>query len=259
MNNTYNANMYMNTSDLNNIEERVYNLTEEVKTKIFNNNSSRLRKIRVGDNLNSKTLYMFFPRNIYRLISGTDVRFITTTNGYFTYTKRDMTITYRYSIDMYTGENRKNLYLQYGYYSNPNMCAYIVKCPYDMGEVTSISRDDPVYQEIYIYDDDDVIPQYREYTWSDNELPTMQEIDNIERGIKNIGKYYYQPEGWIEAKEWIDETGVNTRNISYRDLNRWLTNLDLINFDHLDELTIWNSDITQIVWNGNNEDEWEDL
>ena len=49
------------------------------------------------------------------------------------------------------------------------------------------------------------------------------------------------------------------KNISYQDLNRWVDNLNMINFDDLENMTIWNSDITQLQWNMNSDIEWEDL
>ena len=49
------------------------------------------------------------------------------------------------------------------------------------------------------------------------------------------------------------------KNISYQDLNRWADNLNMINFNDLENMTIWNSDITQLQWNMNSDIEWEDL
>jgi hypothetical protein len=94
----------------------------------------------------------------------------------------------------------------------------------------------------------------------------MQKIDNIENAIKNIGRYYYKPVNWLNTREWLktstiddDNDNMNIQNISYQDLNRWTNNLNLISFDDLDKMTIWNSEITQLEWDEQSDIEWEDL
>ena len=136
---------------------------------------------------------------------------------------------------------------------------YSFKLPYDIGVVTEIDSNNEVYKYIKIYEDEYIIPDYVKHVWSDNEFLTMQKIENIERGVDNIGYYYYKPIGWIGSKRWINSSGINMKNISYQDLNRWADNLNMINFNDLENMTIWNSDITQLQWNMNSDIEWEDL
>ncbi len=265
MNNTYNSNIYLNKNDLNEIEGTIESLTEEVQEKIFNNQSSPLRNIRVGDDLSGKILYLSFPRNLYEDIDNTTIVDIVTVNS-------DKRIRYQYTNSTthyvavgYGGQ----LYVIYGKIDsqdNPYFNFARYKLPNDFGVVTSIIDDDVIYQYIKIYDDENIIPDYEKHTWAENEVLSMQKIDNIENGIKNIGYYYYQPKGWLSNREWLgvgqlgkgDNNGMNVKNISYQDLNRWVTDLNLINFDNLNDITIWNTNISQINWNENNDVEWED-
>ena len=84
MNNYYNSDMYLKTSDLNNIENDIESITDEIQQNVFNNQQSPLRNIRVGDNLNGKTLYLSFPKNIYEYITTSENNFITTDNNLVT-------------------------------------------------------------------------------------------------------------------------------------------------------------------------------
>ena len=52
---------------------------------------------------------------------------------------------------------------------------------------------------------------------------------------------------------------MNEVYIKKEDLNRWVDDLNITNFNDLDKITIWNSDITQLQWNMNSDIEWEDL
>lgn len=261
--NTYNEHMYLKTSDLNNIENKIYELTDEIQKKIFNNQSSSLRGIRIGDNLDFKKIYMYFPMILHKSMIGNDIRFIETTNGYFTYTAESYAGGFytQYTIDMYIGNERTRLYELYAYTDNtpPYTVTQSILCDGDIGVVTHVNTNDPVYKCMFVYDNDDVIPNYVKHTWVDNELLSMQKMDNIERGVANIGRFYYKPQGWEPTIEWFDNTNKNIRSISFRDLNRWVNNLSLINFDKLNEMTIWNTEYTQIVWNKYSSVKWEEL
>ena len=63
----YNDSIYLKTSDLNSIENTIESITNEIQEEVFNNQSSPLRNIQVGDNLNGKTIYIQFPQNIYEI------------------------------------------------------------------------------------------------------------------------------------------------------------------------------------------------
>lgn len=257
----YNDSIYLKTSDLNSIENTIESITNEIQEEVFNNQSSPLRNIQVGDNLNGKTIYIQFPQNIYESISGSENIFIETDNNY----QFNDYVTETSSYNLYTVRiqhnniNNGTLYKK----ESDNFAVlrqpYSFKLPYDIGVVTEIDSNNEVYKYIKIYDDEYIIPDYVKHVWSDNEFLTMQKVENIERGVDNIGYYYYKPIGWIGSKRWINSSGINMKNISYQDLNRWVDNLNIINFDDLENMTIWNSDITQLQWNKNSDIEWEDL
>lgn len=278
MSNSYNANIYFKTSDLNNIENQIEEITEDIRENVFDNTDAYLRNIQVGDNLGGKTLYLSFPRDTHTNIPTTD----TATHLFIAISNNDTTVGVGYKY--YTDSNKaigvrvKNkssdtgYILQYLYsYSlttdngNPYLNYIRFTLPLDYGVVTSIDSNNTFYQHVKIYDET-VIPNYTKHRWYDNELLTMQKIDNIEQGIKNIGDYYYKPTGWINVREWLKTSTIdnmyddmNMQNISYMDLNRWMSNLNLINFDNLNELTIWNSTISEINWNEENDTEWEEV
>lgn len=232
------------------------------------------RNIKVGDDLGGKTLYLSFPRTSYENISDEDIidKIIAITDGdsrisYRYYTNADIkgiVIYYKTNSSTYLG---KYLYACYSTKINPYMNVVRIKLPKDFGEVINVNMNDHFYQYIKIYDES-IIPDYTKHTWADNEVLTMQKIDNIERGIRNIGFYYEKPDGWVNEKEWLGTNniykltnyGVGVKTISYQDLNRWYNNLDLIDFSDLNEITVWNTvnDISQIEWNGESDEEWVD-
>ena len=262
--NNYNANIYLTPTDLNDIENMIEDITNDVQEKIFNNTQSSLRNIQIGDNLSGKTLYLSFPRDSYENITSSTRTEIITIDS-------NTRIAYIYS------NARKYIYVRYkntSYFvyakddssSNPYLNYVRFTLPIDFGTVTQIDSNDNFYQYIQIYEDEKIIPNYVKNTYSLNDVPTMRQIDNLENGIKNIGEYYYKPVGFVGNREWLGTAeigksnfyGTNMQNISYLDLNRWLVDLQVINFDNLDELTIWDSDISEIDWNEQNDTEWEE-
>lgn len=256
----YNNSIYLKPSDLNAIENTIENLTNEIQEKIFDNQSSPLRNIQVGDNLNGKTIYIQFPQNIYESISGSENIFIKTDNN----CKFNAYVNETTSFDLYNVRIQvdNKYYIIYRKKSDTPVTMtkpYSVKLPYTTGVVTEIDTNNELYQYIKIYDDEYIIPNYVKHVWSDNEFLTMQKIENIERGVDNIGKYYYKPTGWFNSRQWLMGLGINMKNISYQDLNRWVDDLNIINFDGLENMTIWNSDITQLQWNMNSDIEWEEM
>ena len=259
MSDRYNNNMYLDASDLNDVEDMIYDITNDIQENVFNNQQSPLRNIQVGDNLNGRIVYFSFPVDAYESISGSDNRFIKMDNGnYFTFHATEYTDTTYYRVYFVTSDNTYTIYNKRST-NNYQIRLNKRKMEYNAGVVTEIDTNNDIYQYVKIYDDETIIPDYVKHTWEDNEFLTMQNIENIENGIKNIGYYYYKPLGWLETQEWLRTLCINTRNISYRDLNRWINDLELINFDNLNKMTIWNSDITQLQWNKNSDIEWEDL
>ena len=72
------------------------------------------------------------------------------------------------------------------------------------------------------------IPTYTMKSWNNDDYLLYTYLNNIEEGIKNIGKYYFRPYGWQKTKTWAKGMGF-----SYRDFNRWINNINLV-IDRLD-------------------------
>ena len=265
MNNQYNSKLYLSTNDLNDIEDLVYDVTYDIRTNLYNGNTSTLKNIESADNLNGKTLYLFIPTNILLTINeGEYVDIIKTTNnnsiGCYRYGNYD------YVYISYKG-NIEYLYIKKhvtGKSLDRNVRRFVL--PFDFGIVNYIDSNNYIFPNIKIYANEGRIPNYVKHTWNDDEFLSMQKIDNIELGIRNIGYYYHKPNGWVNSEEWLKTSdiknindNINMRNISYLDLNRWINNLSLINFEDLNNMTIWNTDYTQITWNEDSEIEWEDF
>ena len=82
---------------------------------------------------------------------------------------------------------------------------------------------------------------YETKKWVINELPYIQEIDRIEKGIYNLGEKYNRPKGWLTTKEWITKDNLYPiKGFDYRDWNRWVNNLNLFTTDIVVKDTIWN-------------------
>lgn len=103
------------------------------------------------------------------------------------------------------------------------------------------------------------IPSFEQKTWIINELPFIQEIDRIEKGIYNLGEIYNRPKGWLTTKEWITKDNLYPiKAFNYRDWNRWVNNLILIENSEVPLLTLWNG-TSQIEWNLVSDEEWEEI
>lgn len=74
-----------------------------------------------------------------------------------------------------------------------------------------------------IHDYNASIPSYTTKVWLKSDYLLYTYLNKIETGIENIGKYYYRPYGWQKTKTWTAK-----QSFSYKDVNRWVTNLDLI-------------------------------
>lgn len=265
MNIQYNSKTYLSETILNEIETLIQNKTLDVIQNVYNNTSSGLFFIRRGDILNKKTLYLSFPSNtLLNINNNFKVLLIKTDeNNEIGYTRKNpydyFYILYKGKTDYLFIKKREN---------NVTLDRNISKIilPFDFGTVNYINDNDDYYQYINAYTNENVLPAYREHAWIVNEFLTMKKIDYIERGVNFLGKYYYKPNGWVQGEDWLKLNSLkdmsddkNMRNISYIDLNRWVNNINLINFDNLDNMTIWNTTFTQINWNENSNEEWEDF
>mgnify|MGYP007122386863 CR=1 FL=1 len=84
---------------------------------------------------------------------------------------------------------------------------------------------------------------YETKKWEINELPYIQEIDRIEKGIYNLGEKYNRPKGWLPTKEWITKDNLYPiKGFDYRDWNRWVNNLNVFTTDIVVKDTIWNGE-----------------
>lgn len=92
-----------------------------------------------------------------------------------------------------------------------------------------------------------------------NDFPYIEDIDIIEKNIMNIGFDFYQPAGYINNKVWIeDDTQATYKNISYLDLNRIITDINLLYENKNNTPTIYNL-YTHEEWNtGVSSLEWEE-
>lgn len=277
----YYSNMYLTYNMLNEIENDIETITEEIQEKLYNNDNSPLRTLQVGDNLNGKTLYLNFPQNLNESITSSDTICNTDTNSsikssYLSYA----TYVRRIYINYYNTHLNKNIFYDafglhlYEYDSRvsdkPVLINRIrVKLPNDFGTITQIDSTSPAYNYIKIYDDENIIPNYIKHIYSLNDVPSMQDIENLERGIRNIAYYGYKPLNWRNTIEWLETTKfrkensgcINSRNISYKDLNRWDNDLNIIDLsdDVLNNLTIWNTEYSELNWDEESDIEWEDL
>ena len=66
---------------------------------------------------------------------------------------------------------------------------------------------------------------YTPKLWQINEFIYVDDIKNIEEAIDTMASYFGYPSGYQTKRNW---NLLGTNNISYRDLNRWLYNIDLL-------------------------------
>lgn len=64
---------------------------------------------------------------------------------------------------------------------------------------------------------------YTAKNWNDNDFLIYTYLNNIEDGINNLAEGYFKPYGWQNKKIW-----TKGMSFSYIDVNRWITNLNLI-------------------------------
>lgn len=94
------------------------------------------------------------------------------------------------------------------------------------------------------------IPKYTRKTWNVLRIPYYEDFEVIQNGIFNLQHYYYAPEGW--------DYGQLYQNFSYKDINRWINNVNLMNNAPDVKMTIWNYQYFT-NWESTDGDlEWED-
>ena len=66
-------------------------------------------------------------------------------------------------------------------------------------------------------------------TYELNDFPYIEDFDILERNIMNLSFDFFQPPGYIKNKVWIeDDSQATYKNISYIDLNRIITDMNLL-------------------------------
>lgn len=68
-----------------------------------------------------------------------------------------------------------------------------------------------------------IVDAYAPKTWVKKDFLIYTYLNNIENGIQALAEGYYKPYGWQEKKVW-----TKGMSFSYRDVNRWWNNLNLI-------------------------------
>lgn len=271
MNNVYNANMYLTPNDLNDIENKILDLNNLISEKIYNNEKTYLRNVNIGDDLSGKTVIFKFPRDLYLNILenelGVHTNIITTENGSI-YCTNDSYNNNSGIVDLakviLDNDGYTETFLYYyindgtNIYNNPSVVYFKIKFMRDFGKV--LSKDNYFSKYIFIYDNENIIPEYHKNIWNINEIPYVQDMNNIEYGISILGDYLGKPVGWINERNWdlaqnylsdtsVTNIGVIPQGFSYIDINRWINNLNLIDSIDMDDITVWNTNKSQYYWN----------
>ena len=91
-----------------------------------------------------------------------------------------------------------------------------------------------------------------------NDFPYIEDIDIMENNIAHLSYDFYQPEGYIQNKLWIeDNTQATYKAISYEDLNRMINNMNILYENRNNTPTIYNL-YTHEEWNGSSSLVWEE-
>lgn len=94
--------------------------------------------------------------------------------------------------------------------------------------------------------------------YSLNDFPYIEDINTMENNIANLSYDFYQPEGYIQNKIWIeDSTQATYKSISHEDLNRIINNMNILYKNRNNTPTIYNL-YTHEEWNGSSSLIWEE-
>lgn len=86
---------------------------------------------------------------------------------------------------------------------------------------TDLNSVETKIKELYTYYNLSYTPK----TWQINEFVFVDDINNIEEAIDKIAGYFGYPMGYIKKRKWNLK---GTNNISYKDINRWLKNINFL-------------------------------
>lgn len=95
-------------------------------------------------------------------------------------------------------------------------------------DILTVNELNAIENKIYevtnkVYEYNANIPSYTKKTWVSTDFLVYTYLNNIEIGLKNIGKYYYRPYGWQNTKLWEAK-----QSFSYKDVNRWINDINLV-------------------------------
>lgn len=185
------------------------------------------RNIQIDDDLSGKTLYFNFPSEItistrYSIITSNQSKQIDFVKDSIRVSRVVLT------------DNEVTTLATYNSFNLDTTTAYSqIQLSNGFGIVTSVNSEDEnlIYQAItsdfvtgnWEEYEAPIIPLYNKETWQKGMVLYNARLNNIETGIKNIGKYYFRPYGWQNDKFWTENM-----SFSYRDMNRWVNNINLI-------------------------------
>ena len=94
-------------------------------------------------------------------------------------------------------------------------------------------------------------------TYELNDFVYLEDINKIEKNIMQLSYDFYQPPGYIKNKTWRTEEDLDVyKSFSYEDINRMITDMNILYEHRLDTPTIYNL-YTNENWDGETTLEWE--
>lgn len=90
-----------------------------------------------------------------------------------------------------------------------------------------------------------------------NDFAFVEDIDIIERNIMKLGYDFMQPPGYIENKIWKDKEENVYKSFSYIDINRMITDMNLL-YEYKDDTSTKFNINSNENWNGSSTLEWEE-
>ena len=121
---------------------------------------------------------------------------------------------------------------------------------------------DKVRELLYVFEDKVDLSDTSKYDitmveYELNDLPYVEDIDKIERNIMNLGYDYFQPPGYIQNKVWKDTTENVYKSFGYQDINRIITDMNLLYEYKDDTSTKYDLDSNE-YWDGSSTLNWEE-
>lgn len=93
----------------------------------------------------------------------------------------------------------------------------------------------------------DGVEEYDSKTFRKYYFLYIEDVDDIERAITQIALFTSKLDGYDDNKTWIDNGKIIDRTIDYRDYNRWINDLDLLE-QVTDYSNMWNLKTQNYNW-----------